>query len=79
MKRKEVDHSVDDAVIRQWVAYRLLVDGEIGFVPFFSRAKDLFWNNCRYLISYILNSCERQRYLTEKFALKSILSVSLLK
>lgn len=77
MKRKEVDDSVEERVIRQWAAFRHLVDWKISFVLFLSKAKDLFWYNCRYLVCWIL--VEMKRHLIDKFALNLIVSVSLLK
>lgn len=77
MKRKEVNHSVEETGIRQWATFRHLVGGEIAFVQSLSKAKDLFWNNCRYLVCLILT--EMQRYLIASFALQLVMSVSLLK
>lgn len=50
MKRKEVDHSVEETDIKQWAAFRHLAEGKIAFILSLSKAKDLFWNNCRYLV-----------------------------
>lgn len=50
MKRKEVDHSVEETGIRQWAAFRHLVEGKIAFVLSLSKTKNLLWNNYRYLV-----------------------------
>lgn len=50
MKRKEVDPSLEETDIRQWAAFRHLVEGKIAFILSLSEAKDLLWNNCPYLL-----------------------------
>lgn len=77
MKRKEVDPSLEETDIRQWAACRHLVEGKIAFVLSLPKAKDLLWNNCRYLLCWI--PIVMQRYLIDKLALKLMVSVSLLK